>query len=147
MKQNMHVSVSHYLHRLPFFQVQGWCISNVEAGHQRYGGMNSRSSLPLCPRSLLHSLPLAGAVCSAVRLSDRIYPRWVAQLTPLICVSVCMCLSVCVCVYTGVSIQGILSLPPWWPFKDTLFTPKHTHIIQETHNTCQPDIKRRSFKA
>ena len=59
----------------------------------------SITSAPLCSSWLL-SLSLAGAVCSAVPVSDRIYPRWAVQLNPLICVWACVCtldwMSVCI---------------------------------------------------
>lgn len=75
----------------------------------------SISTSPLC------SLPLARAVCSAVPLSDRIYPRWAAQLTLLIC----LWAWVCVCVDAS-PFQAPLHWPPgdWW---------RHALISMNTH--------------
>lgn len=117
--------ISHYLHRFPFFQVEGWCISNAAAGHQHYAGMNS-------PSSLLPPLPLHSALCLLPELFAQLFPLWphLSQMSgtayPL---NLCVSAPECVCVH----IPGILSLPPWWPSKDTPW-PREPHTHADTQN-------------
>lgn len=84
----------------------------------------SLSPSPLC------FLSLARAVCSAVPLSDRIYPRWAAQLTPLICLCEWVWVGACVCAYLHYR-EGSSHCPP--PPEMTIW--RHTLITRDTLET------------
>lgn len=77
-------------------------------------------------------LPLHSALCLLPELFAQLFPLWphLSQMSgtayPL---NLCVSAPECVCVH----IPGILSLPPWWPSKDTPW-PREPHTHADTQN-------------